>query len=71
MRAEQLVPGGANAPVLWDPDEDWRDAENAIDRVAARFGAGAVTSAALVGTEPRRVGDTANAKVLREREAPR
>lgn len=71
VRAEQLVPGGANAPVLWDPDEDWRDAENAIDRVAARFGAGAVTSAALVGTEPRRVGDTANAKVLREREEPR
>ncbi|GAB3608182.1 DNA polymerase IV [Humibacter ginsengiterrae] len=70
VRAEQLLPDGSSAPVLWDPDEDWRDAENAIDRVAARFGAGAVTSAALVGNGPRRVGDTGNAKVLREREQP-
>lgn len=67
VRAEQLLPDGSGAPVLWDPDEGWRDAEHAMDRVAARFGAGTVTSAALVGTTPRRVGDTANAKVLRER----
>ena len=68
VRAEQLVPDGSGAPVLWDPDEDWRDAENAIDKAAARFGTGAVTSAALVGTRPRRVGDTANARVLSERD---
>jgi DNA polymerase-4 len=68
VRAEQLLPDGSGAPALWDPDEDWRDAEHAIDRVAAKFGAGAVTSAALVGTQPRRVGDTANARVIRERD---
>jgi DNA polymerase-4 len=71
VRGESLVPDGAGAPLLWDPDEDWRDAEQAVDKVAARFGAGAVTSAALVGTRPRSVGDTANADVLREREAAR
>ena len=69
VRAEQLVPDGSGAPALWDPDEDWRDAEHAIDRVAARFGAGAVTSATLVGAQQRRVGETANARVIRERDA--
>ncbi len=67
VRAEQLVAEGAGAPALWDPDEGWRDAESAMDRAAARFGSGAVTSAALVGTRPRQVGDTANARVLDER----
>jgi len=68
VRAEQLLPDGSGAPVLWDPDEEWRDAENAIDRVAARFGAGTVTTASLVGTTPRKVGDTANARVIQERD---
>lgn len=68
VRAEQLAPDGSGPPMLWDPDEGWRDAEHAIDRVAARFGAGTVTSAVLVGSRPRRVGDTANARVLRERD---
>ena len=68
VRCEQLIADGSAPTVLWDPDEEWRDAESAIDRVAARFGAGAVTSAALVGTQPRRVGDTGNARVLRERD---
>ena len=68
VRAEQLVPDGDGSPLLWDPDEDWRDAENAIDRVAARFGGGVVTPAALVGRAPRKVGDTLNAKVIAERD---
>jgi DNA polymerase-4 len=68
VRAEQLVPDGDGSPLLWDPDEDWRDAEHAIDKVAARFGGGLVTPAALVGRAPRRVGDTLNAKVITERE---
>lgn len=71
VRGENLLADGAGAPLLWDPDEDWRDAEQAVDRVAARFGAGTITSAALVGTRPRSVGDTANAGVLREREEGR
>ncbi|WP_460569293.1 DNA polymerase IV [Humibacter soli] len=70
VRAEQLVPDGTGAPLLWDPDEDWRDAEHAIDKVVAKFGGGVVTPAALVGSVPRRVGDTANAKVINEREEP-
>ncbi|RNB46625.1 DNA polymerase IV, partial [Agromyces tardus] len=47
VRAEQLRPTGDGA-LLWDPDEEWRDAERTIDEVAARFGRGAVRPAALV-----------------------
>ncbi|WP_127793650.1 DNA polymerase IV [Agromyces sp. LHK192] len=46
VRAEQLRPSGGAA--LWDPDEDWRDAERTIDEVVAKFGRGAVKPAALV-----------------------
>ncbi|WP_430645387.1 DNA polymerase IV [Agromyces sp. GXS1127] len=47
VRAEQLRPAGDGAP-LWDPDEEWRDAERTIDEVVRRFGRGAVRPAALV-----------------------
>ena len=47
VRAEQLRPGGGGA-MLWDPDEEWRDAERTIDEVTAKFGTGAVRPAALV-----------------------
>jgi len=47
VRAEQLRPSGGGA-ALWDPDEEWRGAERAVDEVAARFGRGAVRPAALV-----------------------
>ncbi|GGI47242.1 DNA polymerase-4 [Agromyces flavus] len=47
VRAEQLRDAGGGAP-LWDPDEDWRDAERTIDEVTRRFGRGAVRPAALV-----------------------
>lgn len=48
VRAEQLVGDGASALGLWDDDEDWREAEQAIDAIAERFGAGAVRPAALL-----------------------
>jgi len=47
VRAEHLRSTGDGA-LLWDPDEDWRDAERTIDEVAARFGRGTVRPAALV-----------------------
>jgi len=34
-------------------DEEWRAAEQAVDAVSARFGAGAVRPAALVDPGPR------------------
>ncbi|GLI28698.1 DNA polymerase IV [Agromyces rhizosphaerae] len=47
VRAEQLRPSGIAAS-LWDPDEDWRQAERTVDRLTERFGRGAVRPAALV-----------------------
>ncbi len=47
VRAEHLRPSGSGA-LLWDPDEEWRDAERTIDEVTAKFGKGAVRPAALV-----------------------
>jgi len=51
VRAEQLGPAGG--PTLWDPDEEWREAERTIDEVSARFGRGAVRPASLVGRARR------------------
>jgi DNA polymerase-4 len=47
VRAEHLRPAGGGA-MLWDPDEEWRDAERTIDQVTAKFGTGAVRPATLV-----------------------
>ncbi len=47
VRAEQLQSGGS-AAALWDDDEAWRDAEHAVDSVAAKFGRGALRPAALL-----------------------
>lgn len=55
VRAEQLRPGDGVAAALWDPDEDWRDAERTIDEVTARFGRGAIRPATLVRTDAQRV----------------
>lgn len=54
VRAEQLGSTGASA-TLWDPDEDWREAERAIDDVENRFGKGAVKPATLIRAADRRV----------------
>ena len=57
VRAEQLVGDGGSALGLWDDDEDWREAEQTMDAIAARFGAGAVRPAALLTpTVQRRFG---------------
>ncbi len=53
VRAENLLPGDGSAEALWDDDEGWRDAEKAIDAVAAKFGRGAVKPATLVRRPPR------------------
>ena len=47
VRAEHLRVSGSGA-MLWDPDEEWRDAERTIDEVTAKFGKGAVRPATLV-----------------------
>ncbi len=57
VRAEQLSVAGGGAPALWDDDAAWRDAEQALDALAERFGAGAVRPAALLdpaAERPRR-----------------
>jgi len=63
VRAEHLRATGSGA-MLWDPDEEWRDAERTIDEVTAKFGKGAVRPATLVrpggerrGERPRAGGD--------------
>lgn len=50
VRMEGLVESerAAVQPRLDDPDFGWRDADRAVDRASARFGAGAVRPAALV-----------------------
>ena len=54
VRMEGLVEADRAAvqPRLDDPDHGWRDADRAVDRASARFGAGAVRPAALVRGEP-------------------
>ena len=49
VRAEQLVDAGGSQLGLWDEDESWREAEDVMDSVTARFGRGSVTPAALIG----------------------
>lgn len=61
VRATGLVPAAsaASQPAFWERQVSWRDAERAVDRIAGRFGAGAVRPAALVrparqeGSPPR------------------
>ena len=58
VRMEGLVEGEGAAiqATLDEPEHGWRDADKAVDRASARFGAGAVRPAALVrdrGDAPR------------------
>lgn len=57
VRGENLG-SGQLAAGLWDPDEDWREAETAIDVLRARFGRSAVTPASLLGERPGTAGGT-------------
>ena len=60
VRMEKLVPV-TQAPIqarLDDPDHGWREADRAVDRASARFGAGAVRPAALIRRDqPSSAGD--------------
>ncbi len=47
VRVEQLA-GAGSAAALWDDDETWREAEEVMDAVTARFGRGTVTQASLL-----------------------
>jgi len=49
VRAEKLRAAGAGGLTLWDDDAEWRQVEGALDDATARFGAGVVTRAALLG----------------------
>jgi DNA polymerase-4 len=49
VRVEQLSEAGGGAVSLWDDDEGWREAEDVMDAVSARFGRGSVTQASLLG----------------------
>ncbi len=66
VRMEGLVEG-EGAPIqatLDEPEHGWRDADRAVDRASARFGAGAVRPAALVrdhGEAPRSAAAAAGA----------
>ncbi|MET0479884.1 MAG: DNA polymerase IV, partial [Mycetocola sp.] len=53
---EHLVDGDDQMAALWDPDEEWRDAETTIDSLRARFGGAAVRRASML-TRPS--GETA------------
>jgi len=60
VRMEQLMPGSAAPSALWDDDESWRDAEDTMDAVSARFGRGSLGPAALLRSKGPR-GDASNA----------
>ncbi len=60
VRAEQLSQGAGAQLGLWNADEGWREAEDTMDAVAARFGRGTLAPAALLkASRPR--GDASNA----------
>jgi DNA polymerase-4 len=64
VRVEQLDDAGGSRLALWDPDEEWREAERTLDQVSARFGRGAIGPASLVGSTGRVVGETANLRAM-------
>jgi len=49
VRVEQLSEDGGAQLGLWDDDDGWREAEDVMDAVSARFGRGSVTQASLLG----------------------
>lgn len=53
VRVEQLAPVSLQSRqlLLGEPEKGWREAEQAVDRAALRFGAGAVRPAVLVDPE--------------------
>ncbi len=64
VRVEQLADAGGSRLALWDPDEEWREAERTLDQVSARFGRGAIGPASLVRSRGPIVGETANPRAM-------
>jgi len=60
VRVEQLAPLNGRPVALWNADDGWREAEDTIDAVSARFGRGALGPAALLRAATPR-GDASNA----------
>jgi DNA polymerase-4 len=60
VRMEQLAPAGGQQLGLWDPEEGWREAEDTMDAVTARFGRGRLGPASLIKAKAPR-GDAQNA----------
>jgi DNA polymerase-4 len=56
VRMEQLGDAEGSGLALWDPDDDWREAELAVDSVTARFGKGAVRPASHLASDDARSG---------------
>ena len=76
VRVEQITDAGSQPRqlLLGEPDQGWREAEQAVDQAARRFGAGAVRPAALVDPDatarpqpPR----SASGQLGRDRDFPR
>jgi DNA polymerase-4 len=66
VRVEQLAEAGGSRMALWDPDEEWREAERTLDQVSAKFGRGAIGPASLVRPTSPVVGETANPRAMPE-----
>ena len=60
VRMEHLSQGGDQQLGLWDEDDNWREAEDTIDAVTARFGRGMLRPASLLKAQAPR-GDAQNA----------
>ena len=60
VRMEQLSESNDQQLGLWDEDEGWREAEDTIDAVTARFGSGMLRPASLLKAKVPR-GDAQNA----------
>lgn len=61
VRVEKLVPV-TRAPIqglLGEAEHGWRDADRAVDRASARFGAGSVRPASLMASAPRSAAEAA------------
>jgi len=66
VRAEQLLDSGSAQLGLWDADETWREAEDVMDSVSARFGRGSVTPAALIGKHRGRESTSSGESPMRD-----
>jgi DNA polymerase-4 len=60
VRMEQLAPADGLQLGLWETDDGWRDAEDTMDAVSARFGRGSLGPASLLRAKAPR-GDAQNA----------